>query len=132
MAYVTNRDASHYEVFSSLLPLRPKYLPQHLFSNTLSLCFFLNVTDQDSHPYKKQVTIIPSLNMFPVVTKITTYATYTRSSLSKAEVARHETNNSHPSDDERLHRPTWCLIMFVDNYNVPSHEPCLGTALICR
>jgi len=81
LAYSTNRDASHYAVFSSLPPLRPKYLPEHLFSNTLGLCFFLNVTDQDSHPYKKQVTTISALNMVPVVTKITTSRSCIRVSL---------------------------------------------------
>jgi len=37
-----------------LFPLRPKYLPQHLFSNTLNLYSSLNVRDQVSHPYKQQ------------------------------------------------------------------------------
>lgn len=35
-----------------LVFLRPKYPPQHLFQNTLSLHFFLNVTDRFSQPYK--------------------------------------------------------------------------------
>jgi hypothetical protein len=45
-----------YKLWSSLLcnfiPLRFKYSSQNLFSNTLSLCSALNVTDQVSHPYK--------------------------------------------------------------------------------
>jgi hypothetical protein len=34
-----------------LVPLRPKYPPQHIFSNTLSLRSSLNVSDQVSHAY---------------------------------------------------------------------------------
>jgi hypothetical protein len=42
---------------SSLLPcylvlLRPKHPPHSLFSNTLSLCSYLNMTDQVPHPYR--------------------------------------------------------------------------------
>jgi hypothetical protein len=39
----------HPPVTSSLLG--PNILLSTLFSNTLSLCYFLNVTDQVSHPY---------------------------------------------------------------------------------
>jgi hypothetical protein len=37
-----------------LVPLRPKYLPQHLFSSTTSLCSSCGERDQVSHPYKRQ------------------------------------------------------------------------------
>ena len=40
------------------IPSRPKYSPQHLFSNTLSLCFSLNVSDQVLHPYTTTGKII--------------------------------------------------------------------------
>jgi len=33
-------------------PLRSEYSPQHLFSNTLSLCSSVRVGEQDSHPYQ--------------------------------------------------------------------------------
>ena len=41
-----------------LFPLRPKYSPQHLFSNTFSLRSSLNLSDQVSHPYKTRGDII--------------------------------------------------------------------------
>jgi hypothetical protein len=42
------------------IPLRSKYSPKHLFSNTLNLCVcsFFNVRDQVSHPYKPTGKII--------------------------------------------------------------------------
>src|SRR5215510_407040 len=46
----------HSPVTSSLLG--PNTLLNTLFSNTLSLCSSLNVSDQDSHPYKTTGTII--------------------------------------------------------------------------
>jgi hypothetical protein len=39
-------------VSQNFLPLRSKYSPQHLFSNTLNLCSFLNMRNQVSYPYK--------------------------------------------------------------------------------
>ena len=57
LVQVTKHEASHYAVFSSLLPLLTS-LPQHLFSNTLSLCSFLIVRDQVSHPCKTEGSII--------------------------------------------------------------------------
>jgi hypothetical protein len=39
-------------------PLRSKQSPQHPFSNTLSQCSSLNVTDQVSHPYRTTGKII--------------------------------------------------------------------------
>jgi hypothetical protein len=36
---------------SVFLPFRSKYLPQHCVLKTLSLCSFLKVRDQVSHPY---------------------------------------------------------------------------------
>jgi hypothetical protein len=39
-----------------LIPLRSKYPPQHLLSN--SLCSSLNVRDQVSHPYRTTAKII--------------------------------------------------------------------------
>ena len=41
-----------------LVPLRPKYSPQYLFSNTHSLCSSLKVSDQVSHPYKTTLNIL--------------------------------------------------------------------------
>jgi hypothetical protein len=41
-----------------LIPLRSKYSPSNLFSNTLSLCSSLNVREQVSHPYKTTGKII--------------------------------------------------------------------------
>jgi hypothetical protein len=41
-----------------LIPLRSKILLSTLFSNTLSLCSFLNVRDQVSHPYRTTDKII--------------------------------------------------------------------------
>jgi hypothetical protein len=41
-----------------LLPHRLKYFPQHLFSNTLSLHFFLNLRDEFLHLYKTTGKII--------------------------------------------------------------------------
>jgi hypothetical protein len=38
------------------IPLRSKYAPQN--PESLSLCFSLNVRDQDSHPYKTSGRII--------------------------------------------------------------------------
>ena len=35
-----------------LVPLKPNNLLSTLFSNTLSLCYSLNVSDQVSHPYR--------------------------------------------------------------------------------
>jgi hypothetical protein len=37
-----------------LVPLRPKYLPQQLFSNALGLCSSLSVRDHASQPYEKK------------------------------------------------------------------------------
>ena len=37
-------------VSSFLLPLKPKYLPQHRASEHHLLCISLNMTDQVSHP----------------------------------------------------------------------------------
>jgi hypothetical protein len=45
---------SNYGVSSSpnyLVPLRPKYSPQHLFSSTLALRSSFNTRDKVSHPY---------------------------------------------------------------------------------
>jgi hypothetical protein len=39
----------------NLAPLRPKYLPRHLFSNTHSLCSSRTVRDKASYPYKNSV-----------------------------------------------------------------------------
>jgi hypothetical protein len=44
------RNFLHYPITSSLLG--PNIPLSTLFSNTLSLCYSLNVTDQVSHPYK--------------------------------------------------------------------------------
>jgi hypothetical protein len=41
-----------------LTPLRFKYSIQHMFSNTLSVCFSLNVRYQVSHPYRTTGKII--------------------------------------------------------------------------
>ena len=58
----TDHQAPHYVVVSiPLLPhpiLGPNILLITLFSNTLSLCFSLSVTDQVSHPYKTTGKII--------------------------------------------------------------------------
>jgi len=54
----TNYEAPHYADFSNfplLFLRRSKWFPQHpvlLFSDTLDLCFPLNVRDQLSHPYR--------------------------------------------------------------------------------
>jgi len=40
------------------VPPRPKYSPSTLFSNTLSLCSSLNVSDLASHPYNTTGRII--------------------------------------------------------------------------
>jgi hypothetical protein len=45
----------HSPVSSSLLG--PNILPNTLFSNTLSLHSFLNVSDQIAHPYKYQAKL---------------------------------------------------------------------------
>jgi hypothetical protein len=56
----TNHEARHYAVFSSLLlpPLRPRDLPQYLFLNALSPCFFCNLRDQVSHPCRTTGEVI--------------------------------------------------------------------------
>jgi hypothetical protein len=41
----------------------PNILLRTLFSNTLSLCFFLNVRDQASHPYRTTCKIIVWLKL---------------------------------------------------------------------
>jgi hypothetical protein len=46
-------------VTSSLF--RPNILLSTLFSNTLNLCFSLNVRDQVSHPYRTFVTILQKI-----------------------------------------------------------------------
>jgi hypothetical protein len=60
---------AHYAVSSSPchhVPLRPKYIfcifPSTLFSNTFSLCFFLNMKDRDLNPWKTtcKITILIS------------------------------------------------------------------------
>jgi hypothetical protein len=40
------------------IPLKPKYFPQILFSNTFSLHSSLDVREQVSHPYKTTSKII--------------------------------------------------------------------------
>ena len=51
------RSPKRNEVVTSFL-LRPKNSPQHLFSNTLSLHFSLEISDQFSHPYTTTGKII--------------------------------------------------------------------------
>ena len=46
-----------------LIPPRPKYSPQHHFSNTLSLRSSLNVSDHVSYPYKTTGKIIVLYNL---------------------------------------------------------------------
>jgi hypothetical protein len=52
----TDNYAPHYVVFSTppltSFLLGPNILLKTLFSNTLSLCSYLNVSDQVSHPYR--------------------------------------------------------------------------------
>jgi len=55
----------HSPVTSSLLG--PNILLNTLFSNTLSLCSSLNVSDQVSHPYKTNDKIIVLYNIFNFV-----------------------------------------------------------------
>jgi hypothetical protein len=45
-------------LLSYLIPLKPKYSPQHPILNTFSLRASLNVSDQFSHPYKTTDKII--------------------------------------------------------------------------
>jgi hypothetical protein len=45
-------------VYCHFLPLSPTSRPQHLFSKTLSLCSYLIVRDQVSHPCETEGSII--------------------------------------------------------------------------
>jgi len=57
----TNIETHRYALLSSLLLLPPSYVQMspsapYELSKTLGLCYFLNMTDQLSHPHKKKKT----------------------------------------------------------------------------
>jgi hypothetical protein len=57
----TEHEAPRYVVFSTPLLSRPNILLSTLFSNTLSLCSALSVTDQAAHPYKRAGSCISNI-----------------------------------------------------------------------
>jgi hypothetical protein len=54
-------------LFCYFLLLRSGYYPQHLFSKTLNLCYFLRAGNNFSHPHKTASVVILSNNLICIL-----------------------------------------------------------------